>query len=64
MVKEKFGGLRVDVNGTDMETLDLMERIEKESTKICEVCGNPGKLTKNQWGWEKTLCKKHKGRRS
>lgn len=54
-IKEKFGGLRVYVEGglTD-EMYDLIEKAETKSYKTCENCGKPGKP--NKFGWISTLC--------
>lgn len=57
-VKEKFGGLRFYVNATTSEVFDLINKAEKESYKICEVCGKSGKL-RNELPWIQTLCEKH-----
>lgn len=59
IVKEKFGGLRIQglTNMTE-ELWSLLREVEEESYYVCEVCGQPGKLlTKNYW-W-KTRCKEH-----
>ena len=56
-IKEKFGGLRFYIgNGTE-EILDRIWKAEEESYKICEMCGEPGKL--RHGGWKKTLCDEH-----
>jgi hypothetical protein len=55
-IKEKYGGLRFYINyGTD-EIFDIIDEYEKKSYTICERCGKPGKLTKNNYRWYKTLC--------
>ena len=59
-VKEKFGGLRFYVN-SHIENDDLHNRVfkaEKDSYKICEVCGEPGRVRNN--GWYMTLCYSHR----
>ncbi|MDO8263279.1 MAG: hypothetical protein Q7T21_08630 [Gallionella sp.] len=45
-IKEKFGGLRFYVNGPVSEELraKILQAENKESPRICEVCGAPGKL--------------------
>ena len=56
-VKEKFGGLRFYVSGSD-ETLNVMiEAAEKQSVKTCEDCGKPGHPRGG--GWVRTLCDEH-----
>lgn len=57
-IKEKFGGLRFYIlQGTD-EIYELIDEYEKKSYKVCEVCGEEGKI-RNDLGWIKTLCDKH-----
>lgn len=53
-VKEKFGGLRFYIGGASMEIHNEIEKVENESYKICESCGEPGETKGN--GWIKTLC--------
>ena len=53
-IKEKFGGLRFYYTGLTQEGSDLVSRAERDSFKICEVCGDPGELRAK--GWWKTLC--------
>ena len=62
-VKEKMGGLRFYTDGADEKIAEMIHKAEKESYKICEVCGKEGKLT-NALIWFKTLCEscKAKGR--
>jgi hypothetical protein len=55
-IKEKYGGLRFYINyGTD-EIFDIIDEYEKKSFTVCERCGDPGKLRKNDYRWYKTLC--------
>ena len=45
----------------DIENDDLHNRVfkaEKDSYKICEVCGEPGRVRNN--GWYMTLCYSHR----
>ena len=54
-LKEKFGGLRIDVSGVSEEIEKQVEAIEEKSLTICEECGKPGHLQQSQWsGWIKT----------
>lgn len=53
-VKEKWGGLRFYIGLGSDEAFDLIEKAEKESYKICELCGNEGNPKGK--GWIKTLC--------
>jgi hypothetical protein len=56
-VKEKFGGLRIHVNGADDAIRQRIEAAERESFRTCEVCGQPGEL--REGSWIKTLCNEH-----
>ncbi len=56
-IKEKFGGLRVYINGGNAEMRTCTHFAESMSYHTCEVCGSPGKLRKDDW--VKTLCDKH-----
>jgi hypothetical protein len=53
-VKEKWGGLRFYVNGTDDYVRGLIDMAESMSYRTCERCGNPGQ--KRTGGWVRTLC--------
>mgnify|MGYP001617612068 FL=1 len=44
-VKEKVGGLRFYTDRTDQKTAGMIHKAERESYKICEICGKEGKLT-------------------
>lgn len=55
-VKEKLGGLRFYVYGSNSEIDKLIDRVEKLSFKICEHCGKDGKLVEIK-DWRFTLCK-------
>ena len=57
-VKEKFGGLRFYVSPTKAEVFDLINEAEEQSYKICEECGEKGKL-REELPWMLTLCNKH-----
>lgn len=52
--KEKFGSLRFYIEGGDDYTQGLIAFAEIMSSKICEQCGEPGKLRRD--GWLRTLC--------
>ena len=56
-VKEKFAGLRVYTREYDKAFQQFLYSIEDESFKICERCGEPGKVRKG--GWILTLCDEH-----
>lgn len=57
-VKEKFGGLRVYINGAPSgvsdEVYNLIDGAEDKSYTICESCGAEGKLYDD--GWMRTHC--------
>lgn len=56
-VKEKFGGLRFYTNWATEEMYEKIEEAEGKSFKICEECGQPGKVRGG--GWIRTLCDYH-----
>ena len=58
-VKEKFGGLRFYITCGNRAIFDLIEKAEKESYKICEICGAPGEISVANH-WYQTLCEKHR----
>jgi hypothetical protein len=57
-VKERNAGLCFLLEGSDAETDELTARVERQSTTICEACGQRGNLTIVDQ-WEKTLCLFH-----
>ena len=64
-IKEKFGALRyyfdTSYGPKDSRFVQMWETIysyERRSIKICETCGEPGRLVKER-GWIKTRCKDH-----
>ena len=59
-VKEKFGGLRFYCEGADDNIYGMIDMAEAMSIRICEECGNPGKLVKSNTGWLYTACDEHK----
>lgn len=58
-IKEKFGGLRIYLDGGCKGVDEIIEEAEKESFTICEICGDKGRPRKG--GWILTLCDKHAG---
>lgn len=54
-IKEKYGTLRFYMSTETDEISSLIEGAEKLSHTTCEICGNPGKLTKNG-SWLRTRC--------
>jgi hypothetical protein len=53
-IKEKFGHLRIYTHPYNKEAQEIINRYEQLSSKICEECGNPGKM--NDKGWLKVTC--------
>lgn len=54
-VKEKFGGLRVYVEGGNDEIYELINEAESRAISTCEVCGYAGE-THEIDNWYTTLC--------
>lgn len=55
-IKEKFGDLRVYMNGNvPSEVYDIISKYERLSSKVCEDCGTRGTKTKD-CSWITTLC--------
>lgn len=57
-VKEKYAGLRFYISSAPEWYFDLIDYYEDESYKICEVCGEKGKI-RDDLSWILTLCDKH-----
>ena len=55
-VKEKFGGLRFYVNGTDKAMDDAIDFFCEMSYYVCEVCGTTLNVSQTKDGWISTLC--------
>lgn len=59
-VKEKFGMLRVYIDGVDhsisAKVYDTISEYEEKSGKICETCGEEGKMRGGHWIY--TACDK------
>lgn len=56
-VKEKFGALRFYADGQNDEQAAMIQVAASMSTRLCEVCGNRGKLIRNDW--IRTRCPEH-----
>lgn len=54
-IKEKYGGLNVSVHNGYPEFSHLIIAAEAQSRSVCEECGKPGILRRND-GWFSTLC--------
>lgn len=68
-IKEKFGILRFYYS-TDIKYVSskhamirYVAEAEKASASICEKCGSPGVLVKDEFYWRQTLCDHCLGRR-
>ena len=57
-VKEKFGGLRFYVSGSNEKQESMIDFAEFLSQSICEKCGSTKEVTRTKGGWIKSLCKK------
>ena len=57
-VKEKYGTLRIYVDGANMEMHNKIDKLECRSSAICEICGKAGEMI-SRGGWLKTRCKDH-----
>lgn|SRR5690348_16325696 len=53
-VKEKFGTLRFYMYSTNDRISKLIDEAELKSSKICEICSQPGEMRKQ--GWLSVLC--------
>lgn len=54
-IKEKFGGLRVYVDGATLELHNLIENAEYLAEDTCEICGSTKNVGKKA-GWITTCC--------
>ena len=57
-VKEKFGGLRFYVQGSDDVVEQLIGLVETMSYNVCEECGVIGAKQFRRGGWVYTRCKR------
>jgi len=57
-VKEKFGALRIYVDTEDFRVLDLINKTEALSTKVCEYCGMLENVGMTTSGWMHAICRK------
>lgn len=48
-IKEKYGSLRLDVSSSDDEIDVVCLMAEEDSVRTCQVCGDPGKMTRGHW---------------
>ncbi len=57
-VKEKFGSLRINIDGHLPGKTEIVMEAEEKANKTCEICGDVGSKTKN--GWNQVICGKCK----
>lgn len=55
-VKEKFGGLRVYVDGGNERVHARIALAETEAAETCEGCGGPSPGVRSHGGWLGNLC--------
>jgi hypothetical protein len=48
-IKEKFGHLRFYVGEAPIAIYSAIEEAERQSFKVCEVCGSPGEIRGGSW---------------
>jgi hypothetical protein len=56
-VKEKYGGLRIYTDYSNKKLNEVICEVERESLKMCEECGQSGKLRGKSWYY--TSCDEH-----
>ena len=61
-IKEKYGTLRAYPNFGNDEIFKIVNKYEKASENICEICGIKGEF-RNLNGWYQILCNKHYDKR-
>jgi len=54
-IKEKFGGLRFYASGASREQDDAIDAAERDSYKVCELCGSRRDVT-TRGSWLLTRC--------
>lgn len=54
-IKEKFGGLRIYLEGATEQHWDICEMAEIRSLETCEGCGGAGRIFRN-FGWIYNRC--------
>jgi hypothetical protein len=57
-VKEKYGTLRIYVDGASEDVYKMIDDLERRSATMCEICGEVGELV-NRGNWVKTRCWTH-----
>jgi hypothetical protein len=54
-VKEKYGGLRIEIGPAPEEVHEIIEKVEEVSHYTCDTCGGPA-LTHEERFWILTRC--------
>lgn len=54
-IKEKFGGLRIYIDGLAPQYDAIVDAAESVSASVCECCGRSGQRRSSS-GWLKTRC--------
>ena len=55
--KEKYGGMRLYVNGAPQEVHDVIRKYEFISEYVCWHCGSPEATIVDNYGWYLPMCK-------
>lgn len=58
-VKEKYGGLRFDLDYSNREIDKIVDEYQEKSYYVCEICGKEGELCVANH-WYKTVCPEHR----
>ena len=56
-VKEKFGSLRIYIDGGNDRVYNVLDFLEKQSEITCELCGGLGSIDWSK-SWKQCRCKK------
>ena len=57
-LKEKFGSMRMYINGAPQEINDIIRKYEFISEYICMFCGSPHAFNVSNGGWYMPICEK------
>lgn len=55
-IKEKWGGLSIDLNHGTRELFNLIQEVENDSYNVCEICGSRKNVGLKMNAWKKTWC--------
>jgi hypothetical protein len=59
-MKSKLGQLRIFGSYNSDAIGQLLAEAETDSSRICEVCGKPGRLYRDKSGWVAVHCDEHR----